>query len=68
MGQKARKILTAIFDTYAAEPAMLAEADGIEMANAEIPPGTHYLRINLKDKQDRTSTTTIKLVVAPTTR
>ena len=41
-------------------------ADGIDMANAEIPSGTHYLRINLKDKQDRTSTMTIKLVVAPT--
>ena len=40
-------------------------SDGIEMANAEIPPGTHLLRINLKDKQDRTTTATIKLVVAP---
>lgn len=40
-------------------------ADGIDMANAEMPSGTHYLRINLKDKQDRASTATIKLVVAP---
>ena len=40
-------------------------ADGIDMASAEIPPGTHLLRINLKDKQDRTTTATIKLVVAP---
>ena len=40
-------------------------ADGIDMANAEIPSGTHYLRINLKDKQDRTSTATIKVIVAP---
>lgn len=40
-------------------------ADGIDMSGAEIPPGTHHLRINLKDKQDRTSTATIKLVVAP---
>lgn len=40
-------------------------ADGIDMADAEIPPGTHHLRINLKDKQDRTSTVTIKLIVAP---
>jgi hypothetical protein len=40
-------------------------ADGIDMANAEIPAGTHYLRINLKDKQDRTSTATIKVIVAP---
>lgn len=40
-------------------------ADGIDMSGAEVPPGTHHLRINLKDKQDRTSTATIKLVVAP---
>jgi hypothetical protein len=40
-------------------------ADGIDMARAEVPPGTHHLRINLKDKQDRTSTVTIKLVVTP---
>ena len=40
-------------------------AEGIDMKDAEIPPGTHHLRINLKDKQDRTSTATIKLIVAP---
>jgi len=40
-------------------------ADGIDMAKAEVPPGTHHLRINLKDKQDRSSTITIKLVVTP---
>ena len=39
--------------------------DGIDMANAELPPGTHHLQIRLKDKQDRTSTATLKLVVAP---
>ena len=40
-------------------------ADGIDMANAEVPPGTHHLRINLKDSQGRTTTATIKLTVAP---
>ena len=40
-------------------------ADGIDMANAEVPPGTHHLRISLKDKQERTSTVTVKLIVAP---
>jgi hypothetical protein len=40
-------------------------ADGIDMAKAEIPPGTHLLRINLKDGQGRTSTATLKLIVAP---
>ena len=40
-------------------------ADGIDMAKAEIPPGTHHLRINLKDSQGRTSTATLKVIVAP---
>jgi hypothetical protein len=40
-------------------------ADGIDMANAEVPPGTHHLRISLKDKQERTSTVTVKLIVTP---
>jgi hypothetical protein len=35
------------------------------MAKAEVPPGTHHLRINLKDSQGRTTTATIKLTVAP---
>ena len=39
--------------------------DGIDMAKAEIPPGTHQLRINLKHKNGRTSTATLKLTVAP---
>lgn len=38
-------------------------ADGIDMANAETPPGTHHLRVILKDKQDRTATAIIKLIV-----
>ena len=40
-------------------------AEGIDMANAEIPLGTHHLRIILKDKHDRTTTAIIKLIVAP---
>lgn len=39
--------------------------EGIDMKNAEVPPGTHHLRINLKDNNGRTSTATIKLTVAP---
>jgi hypothetical protein len=38
-------------------------ADGIDMKDAQVPPGTHHLRINLKDSQGRTSTATIKLTV-----
>lgn len=39
--------------------------DGIDMAKAELPPGTHHLRVNLKDNNGRTSTAIFKLTVAP---
>lgn len=39
-------------------------ATGIAMPQAEIPPGTHTLRLDLKDAQGRVGTATIKLVVA----
>jgi hypothetical protein len=38
--------------------------DGIEMKAAEVPPGTHVIRIELKDQQGRSTTGTIKLSVA----
>jgi hypothetical protein len=38
--------------------------DGIEMDQAEVPPGAHSLRLDLKDKQGRTATAIIKLTVA----
>ncbi len=37
--------------------------DGIDMKQAELPPGNHVIRIDLKDSQGRASTTTIKLSV-----
>ena len=37
--------------------------DGIDMSQAEVPPGKHVIRIDLKDQQGRTSTGTIKLTV-----
>lgn len=36
---------------------------GIDMKQAELPPGNHVIRIDLKDSQGRPSTTTIKLSV-----
>ncbi len=39
--------------------------DGIDMAAAEVPPGTHILRLDLKDAEGRTATSTITLSVAP---
>ena len=38
--------------------------DGIEMNGAEVPPGTHSLRLDLKDKQGRVAAAIIKLTVA----
>lgn len=37
--------------------------DGIDMKKAELPPGNHVIRIDLKDSQGRTATSTIKLSV-----
>ena len=38
-------------------------ADGIEMPDAEAPPGTHVIRLEVKDSQGRTGVAFIKLVV-----
>ena len=38
-------------------------ADGIDMKQAEVPPGKHVLRVDIKDSQGRTSSTMIKLSV-----
>ncbi len=37
--------------------------DGIDLKDAEVPPGTHLIRIDLKDSQGRASTALIKLSV-----
>ena len=37
--------------------------DGIEMDQAEVPPGVHSLRLDLKDKRGRVATAIIKLTV-----
>jgi len=38
-------------------------SDGIDMPDAEVPPGTHLLRVELKDSLGRVSISIIKLVV-----
>ncbi len=40
-----------------------AAPDGIDMRDAEAPPGTHVIRLEVKDNKGRTSTALIKLVV-----
>ncbi|MGP0082803.1 MAG: hypothetical protein ACLP0B_04100 [Steroidobacteraceae bacterium] len=37
--------------------------DGIDMPDAEVPPGAHLLRIELKDSLGRTTVVVIKLIV-----
>ncbi|HTS39915.1 MAG TPA: hypothetical protein VMH84_05165 [Xanthobacteraceae bacterium] len=37
--------------------------DGITMAAAEVPPGNHVLRLDVKDKEGRTASSTITLTV-----
>ena len=38
-------------------------SDGIDMPEAEVPPGTHLLRVELKDSLGRTSVSEVKLLV-----
>jgi hypothetical protein len=38
-------------------------SDGIDMPDAEVPPGTHLLRVELKDDLGRTSVSEVKLLV-----
>lgn len=38
--------------------------DGIDMSQAEVPPGTHVMRIEVMDKEGRSGSAIIKLVVA----
>jgi hypothetical protein len=40
-------------------------ANGIDMPQAEVPPGVHILRLDVKDSEGRATTATIKLTVAP---
>jgi hypothetical protein len=39
-------------------------ADGIEMTQAEVPPGVHVLRIDVRDTRGREGTGTVRLSVA----
>ena len=39
-------------------------ADGIDMSQAEVPPGTHIIRLDIQDLQGRSGSAVIRLVVA----
>lgn len=40
-------------------------AAGIDMGDAEVPPGTHMIRIDVRDSDGRSGTSIIKLSVLP---
>ena len=40
-------------------------ADGIDLGDAEVPPGTHMIRIDVRDSQGRNGTSIIKFSVLP---
>jgi hypothetical protein len=39
-------------------------ANGIDFSKAEVPPGTHTIRITVKDSEGRETNTVVNLVVA----
>jgi hypothetical protein len=39
--------------------------DGIDMAQADVPPGNHLIRIDVRDAEGRSTATTLTLSVAP---
>jgi len=40
-------------------------ATGIDMGDADVPPGTHMIRVDVRDSQGRSGTAVIKLSVLP---
>jgi hypothetical protein len=40
-------------------------ANGIDIPEAQLPPGNHVLRVDLKDSEGRTATTSLNLKVGP---
>jgi len=40
-------------------------AGGIDLSDAEVPPGTHMIRVDVRDSQGRTGTGIVKLSVVP---
>lgn len=42
-----------------------AQATGIDMPDAQLPPGEHLVRIDIKDSEGRTASTSFLLKIAP---
>jgi hypothetical protein len=43
----------------------ITQGDGIDVAAAEVPPGTHHIRVNVKDSDGRAGSANFSLKVAP---
>ena len=41
------------------------QATGIDMPDAQLPPGEHLVRIDIKDSEGRTASTSFLLKIAP---
>ncbi len=42
-----------------------AQATGIDMPDAQLPPGEHLVRVDIKDSEGRTASTSFLLKIAP---
>ena len=42
-----------------------AQATGIDMPDAQLPPGEHLVRVDVKDSEGRTASTSFLLKIAP---
>lgn len=66
--------LSALQATYIREPAVdlttrlkpFAQPTGIDVPDAQLPPGDHYIQISIKDSDGRTVTKVFKLKIADT--
>jgi hypothetical protein len=43
----------------------ITQGDGIDVAEAEVPPGTHHIRVNVKDSEGRAGSANFALKVTP---
>jgi hypothetical protein len=66
------KVLPSVKVTYLKNPTVdltkrltaSTQADGIDVAAAEIPPGVHHIRVNVKDSEGRAGAASFALKVA----
>ena len=73
LSEDRRSISIALKMTYLKSPVVdltsrikpFAQAAGIDMPEAQLPPGEHLVRIDIKDSEGRTASTSFLLKIAP---